>query len=207
VRTETAVLSEPEAADEVDEGEATDEVEDTDDGLVAEGPSRRRLRLPRSETTRGLLVGLLCTCLLAGLVAWLGIEAQHARAAGQQRQLFLQAGRQAALDLTTVSATDVDADIKRVLDASTGQFHDEFSSRAPAFAAAVREAKSTSTGVVSEAGIESIDGDTARVLVSTAVRTATAQGEDQQARHWRMRITVKKIDEDLPKVADVEFVP
>lgn len=162
---------------------------------------------PREATTLGLLAGALCVCVLAGLVGWLGVSAYHARATQQQRQLFLQAGRQGALDLTTIRYTDVDSDVQRVLDASTGKFYDEFKSRTADFAAAVRQAQTSSTGTVSEAGIESVDGDTAQVLVSMAVRTATAQAQDQEPRYWRMRMTVKKVDQSLPKVADVEFVP
>jgi Mce-associated membrane protein len=172
---------------------------------VQEGRHRRWIR--SDATTLGLLAGALCVCVLAGLVSWLGVTAYHARAIQQQRQMFLQAGRQGALDLTTIRYTDVDSDVQRVLDASTGKFYDEFKARTADFAAAVRQAQSSTTGTVSEAGIEAVDGDTAQVLVSMAVRTATSQAQDQAPRYWRMRVTVKKVDNSLPKVADVEFVP
>jgi Mce-associated membrane protein len=184
---------------------------DVADGALADvGPeldTPRRRWIRSDATTLGLTAGVLCVCLLAGLVSWLGVTAYEARATQQERQLFLQAGRQGALDLTTIRYTDVDADVQRVLDASTGKFYDEFKARTSDFAAAVRQAQSSSTGTVTEAGIESVDGDTARVLVSIAVRTATAQAQDPQPRYWRMRVTVTKVQDPLPKVVDVEFVP
>jgi Mce-associated membrane protein len=175
---------------------------------IEPAPRGKRLRwLSADASTSGLLAGALCVCVLAGLASWLGVTAYHARAVKQQRQIFLQAGRQGALDLTTIRYTDVDSDVQRVLDASTGKFYDEFKARTADFVAAVRQAQSSSTGTVSEAGIENVDGDTAQVLVSMAVRTATAQAQDQKPRYWRMRVTVEKVDNSLPKVADVEFVP
>ncbi len=190
-------------------GTTTDEqAAETETDLEAE-PAARTPRgwWFRTELAGGLWVGLLCVGVLAALVGWLGVTAYHARMAQEQRQMFLQAGRQGALDLTTIRADDVDADVQRVLDASTGKFYDEFKSRATDFSAAVRQAQSSSTGTVSAAGIESIDGKTARVLVSAAVRTEVARAPSQDARYWRMRITVTEVDGTLPKISDVEFVP
>jgi Mce-associated membrane protein len=192
----------------VDNGDGVDETT-VDENPPAEPvqEKRRRPRIRTDATTLGLVVGVLCVCVLAGLVSWLGVTAYHARATQQQRQLFLQAGRQGALNLTTIRYADVDSDVQRVLDASTGKFYDEFKSHTTDFVAAVRQAQSSSTGAVSEAGIESVDGDTAQVLVTVAVRTATAQGQSQEPRYWRMRVVVKKVDQSAAKVADVEFVP
>lgn len=204
-------FAEGEASDAVDEsavdGSAAEELSAGPHESVESVPRRARLRWPRSEVMLGLWVGALCMCVLTGLAGWQGVAAYHARAAQQQRQLFLQAGRQGALDLTTIRYTDVDADIQRVLDGSTGKFYDEFKARTADFAAAVRQAQSSSTGTVSEAGIETMDGNTARVLVSTGVRTAVAQAPEQEPRYWRMRLTVTRVDQELPKVSDVEFVP
>jgi Mce-associated membrane protein len=192
----------------VDNGDGVDETT-VDENPPAEPvqEKRRRPRIRTDATTLGLVVGVLCVCVLAGLVSWLGVTAYHARATQQQRQLFLQAGRQGALNLTTIRYADVDSDVQRVLDASTGKFYDEFKSHTTDFVAAVRQAQSSSTGAVSEAGIESVDGDTAQVLVTVAVRTSTAQGQSQEPRYWRMRVVVKKVDQSAAKVADVEFVP
>jgi Mce-associated membrane protein len=143
---------------------------------------------------------------LAGLVGWLGYRAHESRQADALRTEFLAVGRQGALNLTTIDFEHVDADVKRILDSATGTFYDEFSQRAQPFVQVVKEVKSKSVGTVTEAGIESVSGDEAQVLVAVAVNTSVVGQPDQRARHWRMRISVQKVGDET-KVAKVDFVP
>jgi Mce-associated membrane protein len=69
----------------------------------------------------------------------------------------------------------------------------------------VKQAKSTSVGTITEAGLESEESGHARVLVAVAVKTSNAGAPEQDPRTWRMRITVQK-DGDQAKVSNVEFV-
>ena len=115
-------------------------------------------------------------------------------------------GRQAALNLTTISADEADTDVARVLDSATGTFHDDWAQRAPAFVEVVKKAQSRSTGTVTAAGLESETSDRARLLVAVSVKTTNAGAPEQQPRAWRMRIDVQKVGDDA-KVANVEFVP
>lgn len=61
--------------------------------------------------------------VVAGQTGWLGFRAYESRLAAQQRDSFLQAGRAGALALTTISDVDAEADVKRILNSSTGGFH------------------------------------------------------------------------------------
>ncbi len=70
----------------------------------------------------------------------------------------------------------------------------------------VKQAQSKSTGEVTAAGVESETGDSAQVLVAVTVKTSNAGAPEQEPRAWRMRISVKKVDNDA-KVSNVEFVP
>ena len=166
-----------------------------------------------SETTStalsiraGLIVGLVVVLILAGLVGWLGFLAYQARQAQQQRALFLTVGRQGALNLTTISYTHVDADVRRILDSSTGTFHDDFQKRSQPFIDVVKQAQSTTEGSITEAGVESVQGDQAQILVAVSVKTSNAGAAQQEPRAWRMRIAVQKAG-DAAKVSNVEFVP
>jgi Mce-associated membrane protein len=159
----------------------------------------------RSPMVGGALVGLLCVAGIAGLTGVLGYQAHQGRELDSREGLFLQAARQAALNLTTIRYTEVDADIRRVVDSSTGAFRDEFKKHAPEFADAVRQAQSVSEGSIVGAGIESMHGATAQVLVATEVKSALAGAPSQQPRHWRMRISVQAVDGGA-KVSGVEFV-
>ena len=126
--------------------------------------------------------------------------------ADEQRKLFLQVGRQGALNLTTIDWQHADADVQRVLDSSTGTFYDDFQSRAAPFVEVVKQAQSKSVGTISEAGLESESDNAAKVLVAVTVNTTNAGAPEQQPRSWRMRISVEKVGDDA-KVSNVEFVP
>lgn len=159
-----------------------------------------------SRIGSGLALGLVLLVALTALVGWLGYRAYQANEAEQQRALFLHVGRQGALHLTSIDYTRVDADIQRVLDSSTGAFYDDFQKRSPAFADVVRQSQSKTQGTITEAGVESVSGDTARVLVAVSVKTSNVAGQDQPPRQWRMRIDVQQIGDEA-KVANVGFAP
>ena len=103
--------------------------------------------------------------------------------------------------------TEVDADIKRVLDSATGAFHDDFQNRSQPFVEVVKKVQSKSEGTIAEAGLLSYTKDQAQVLVAVSVKTSMAAAPaDQEPRRWRMRLTVDKTG-DSAKVSNVEFVP
>jgi Mce-associated membrane protein len=173
------------------------------DGSVAVESSVRQ----RTSTLRWpLALAVVVLVALGGLFGWLGYRAYETRTAQDQRDLFLQVGRQAALNLTTISTDEADTDVARVLDSATGTFHDDWAQRAPAFVEVVKKAQSKSEGTVTAAALESESPDRARVLVAVSVKTTNAGAPEQQPRAWRMRIDVQKIGDDV-KVANVEFVP
>ena len=134
--------SEAKAADETD---AADEP-DVEDGTGAEqAPAKPRMSHVRLAT----ILGLVAVVALAGLCGWLGYRAYESRKAADERNLFLQVGRQGALNLTTIDFEHADQDVQRILDSATGQFYDEFQARAQPFAEVVKQAKSKSVGTVS----------------------------------------------------------
>jgi Mce-associated membrane protein len=152
-----------------------------------------------------IAVGLIFVMALAGLVGWLGYRANQTHHGQQQRDLFLQVGRQAAVNLTTINHTEAEADVQRILDSAVGSFHDEFQQRAPAFVEVVKQSQSKSEGTVIAAGVESEAADQAQVLVAVSVKTSTAAAPQQEPRAWRMRIDVKETG-DGAKVSNVRFV-
>lgn len=195
-------------ATESSDSEAQDDsaAEDTPaegDEAVAEKPRRE----PISHVAQAMVVGLTVVVALAGLVGWLGWRATESHRAEKQRELFVQVGRQAAINLTTIDYAEVDKDVNRILESSTDVFYDEFSKRSQPFADVVKKAQSKSVGEVTAAGLESEDNDHAQVLVAVTVKTANAGLAEQQPRLWRMRISVKKTGDDEAKVSNVEFVP
>ena len=192
-----------------DQGDVDDDADGDDDfgaddeepALVADAatPAMSHVRL-------ALIAGLVVVLALGGLTGWLGFRAYQSHQVDAQRKVFLQVGRQGALNLTTIDFQHVDDDVKRILDSATGTFYDDFQQRAQPFTEVVKQVKSKSVGTVTEAGLESESADEAQVLVAVAVHTTIEGQPEQQPRAWRMRILVQKVGDDT-KVSNVEFVP
>jgi Mce-associated membrane protein len=192
--------------DEIHNTEVTEEYDDDtlDDG-PPDGAPDSAVDSPAPSVRRAMLLGAAIVVSLSVLVGWLGFRAYQAHQEQALQSQLLQAARQGALNLTTIDWQHAEGDMQRILDGATGQFRDEFASRSQPFIEAVKQAKSTSVGTITEAGLESEEGGDARVLVAVAVKTSTAGAPEQDPRAWRMRITVQK-DGDQAKVSNVEFV-
>lgn len=154
-----------------------------------------------------LVVVAVVIALLAVPAAVFGHRAYRDHGHDERRALLVQVAEQAAINLTTIDFNHVDADIARILDSSTGPFRSDFSSRSPAFAEFIRKVQSKTDGTVTESGIESQEGDRARVLVALSVNTSSRGVADPKPRKWRMRLTVETVGADGAKVSAVEFVP
>ncbi|RDH80461.1 mammalian cell entry protein [Mycolicibacterium moriokaense] len=142
---------------------------------------------------------------LAAVGVWQGLQANRAHRADLQRKEFLRAGRQVAVDLTTIDYNRVDADVARILDVTTGDFHDDFAKRAKPFVDVVKSSQSTSVGQVVESGLESVQGAQAMMLVAVQVTTSSRTEGDQPKHGWRLRIGLVD-DGETVKASDVQFV-
>ena len=185
--------------DEVEDDDAEDYVTEDDGEAVS-------TRTPMSHVKVALIAGIAGVVALAGLTGWLGFRTYESNRADAERNLFLQVGRQGALNLTSIDFEHADADVQRILDSATGTFYDDFQQRAQPFVEVVKQAKSKSVGTISEAGVESESDNEAQILVAVTVKTSNAGTPEQQPRAWRMRISVEKIGDEA-KVSNVEFVP
>lgn len=190
--------------DVAEEDTAEDTDEDTDE---AEAPGEvAPVGSPMSHVKLALIAGVVGVLALASLAGWLGYRTYESNRAEAQRNVFLQVGRQGALNLTTIDWQQAEADVQRILDSATGSFYDDFQQRAEPFVQVVKQAQSKSVGTVSEAGLESATDSEAQVLVAVSVQTTNAGAPEPQPRAWRMRIAVQEIDGQA-KVSNVEFVP
>ena len=158
-----------------------------------------------STVRRALIGGIALVVGLSVLFGWFGQQAYRDRSADRLRQQLLEAGRQGAVNLTTIDYVRAEADVRRVIDSSTGGFRADFKSRSAALIDVVKKAESKSYGTVSEAAVEAVDGKSGQVLVAVTVKTTTRGVTDAQPRYWRIRLTVIKEGDDA-KVSKVDFV-
>ncbi len=198
--------TDPETSD-VEDSSDIEDIADLDDAAVEDAADQKPAKPRMSHVRLATIAGLVAVLALGGLTGWLGFRAYESRQAQDQRNLFLQVGRQGALNLTSIDWQHADTDVQRILDSATGTFYDDFQKRAQSFVDVVKQAQSKSVGTISEAGVESESGDEAQVLVAVTVKTSNAGAPEQEPRAWRMRIAVQKVGDDDAKVSNVEFVP
>jgi Mce-associated membrane protein len=158
-----------------------------------------------SPVRLAIVVGVVAVVASTSVAGWLGYREHQARQAQQQSELLIRVGRQGALNLTTIDYQHADSDIQRILDSATGSFYDDFAKRSKPFVEVLKKAQSKSVGTVTEAGLESQSGDEAQVMVAVSVVTSNVGEPEAEPRHWRMRISVKKVGDDA-KVSNVAFV-
>lgn len=182
------------------------DAEDRPDASSVGAEHQSRIIESASPVRLAAIAGIVIILTLTGIGSFLAVNTYHARQHERQKNLFLQAGRQGALNLTTIDYEHVDGDVQRILDSATGDFRNEFSSRAKPFVEVVKQSKSKSVGTVTEAGVESETTDSAQILVAVAVKTTNAGSSDERPRAWRMRLAVTKVGAEA-KVSNVEFVP
>jgi Mce-associated membrane protein len=154
---------------------------------------------------RALIAGLIGVLVMAVLVVWLGFHAEAAHDAAAQREMFVQAARRTAHDLTTVDYQDAEGDVQRVLDSATGEFYERFSQRAPVLIETVTREHSQAVSSVSEAGLEWQSRDEAQVLVAVSVASTHLGGLEMSPHELRMRMTVQRVGKQA-KVSDIEYV-
>lgn len=196
------------AAAPVDDDDATETAEaadlETDTGPTEQQPPRR---LAKPRLGAALAGGAMV--LIGALLSASGyITVQH-HAAVQDRQrtaAFIAAAKQGVIDMTSIDFQHAEADIQRVLDSATGQFKDDFAKEANDFVMASKQSQVVSRGVVNTAGVESMDRDSAVVLVSATSFVTNLAGAKEESRSWRLRVTVAK-DGDQIKMAKLVYVP
>jgi Mce-associated membrane protein len=162
---------------------------------------------PPAQVDRiALVAGLVVGVVLAGLVGWLGFRAYEAHNLDAQRNLFVRAASQGAANLLTVDYQHADADAQRILDSATGKFYASFARRKQSYIDDAKRTRSQLVATVTDAGLESRNGDQGVVLVAATVKSSDPAQTHQEPHFWRIRVTVRQTG-DVGKISDVVFVP
>jgi Mce-associated membrane protein len=181
---------------------------DTPDPLLPEPstPGRHRGWLTRPRAFTIALGVLLSVCLLstAGYITW-----HHRQAADERLRTaeFSAAARQGVLDLMSLDYEEAERDVKRMIDGSTGQLHQQFTDTAKDLVKSLQGAKATTTVTVNAVAVTSMTDDAGEVLVAaTTEGHHAAQQKPQEPRTWRIVVSLLRDGEQL-KIAKVDFAP
>jgi Mce-associated membrane protein len=210
---ETEEEEEEEVSDSADEAEteeakeeASVETDETAEEAEPEAkPARSWRRLPSLSVTWKAAV-ILLICAFVGASGWMMWQRHEISEHNQRVANFLAGARQGVVNMTSLDFNRAKEDVQRVIDSSTGQFRDDFQQRAKDFMTVVEQSKVVTQGTVNAAAVQSVDGNSALVLVAATSRITNAAGAKDEPRNWRLKVTVTE-DGGQYKMSKVEFVP
>jgi Mce-associated membrane protein len=208
-----AATAEADEAEETGDGpseapEATESVETAEAPAPADTaepePARRRMRAPNLAVAL-TISAIVAICALLGVSGWLTWHHHNVVQERQRAAAYVATARQGVINLTSLDFNKAKEGVQRVLDSSTGEYRDDFQRRAEDFASVVKDSKAVTEGSVAATAVESMNNDSAVVLVLANERVTNIAGAKDQPRTFRFRVSVVH-DGDQLKLSKVEFV-
>jgi Mce-associated membrane protein len=152
-----------------------------------------------------IVAGVVVLALLAGVIVF-GIQWFGQRAQDSESDAASGAARQMAVNLTSLNFNTVDAQVKQIIDETTGDFRNQFTQNADPFSNIVRVSKVETTSEVVGSGVQSIGDGKARVLVAVRSTVKNAQSPQGEVRNYRMAMDLQD-QAGQWLTSNVEFVP
>lgn len=176
----------------------------------AGGSDRHRAEASGNASRPGtalLVLAALVTAAALAAATWAGVGWFQGLRQDQARADAVDAARTAAVNLTSIDFRSADRDVRKVLDHSTGEFAALFQQNLDSYTQIVKEGEVVTTGKVVEAGVESADARSARVLLAVESTVHNKQVRDGESRGYRMVAGMEKEADGQWRVARVEFTP
>lgn len=193
-------------------GDDTDADDESKEEVVpadAVEPARRRWSgLPSGLQWKriGVVGAAVLAAASVALTGWMLVAHRQAAAERAHRQAFVDAARNGVVALLSIDHSRAKDDVQHVLDLSTGGFKQDFVKGADDFIKTAEQSKAVTKGSVSGAAVDSVNGDSAVVLLAVVSQVTNANGARQDPRPFRMSVTVSPDGGQL-KMSNVEFVP
>ncbi|NTY63814.1 hypothetical protein [Mycolicibacterium sphagni] len=201
--TVTEAVTEAESVDSESEAEPVD----TEPAQASPDISPKPKRGLRLGTVAAVLAVLVVVAALLGAGGYMLWQHRTADQLQHRNAEFAAAARQGVVNLMSLDYTHAEETVQRVIDDSTGKFKANFEDGSGDLIKALTDAKVATKVTVNNTAVESMDKDSATVLVAaTSQRTGPdAPKEDQQPRVWRVVVSLVREGDQL-KMSDVEFV-
>lgn len=169
----------------------------TQQALVPQYPVVRSAKRGRGGLA-ALIAAVVVLIAVSGFAAWQGIGLVVAEAAIRhdtaQREAALTAASEFVVMLTSINPQTLDQDFQRVLDNSTGEFHDMYEKSSVQLHQLLIDNNAAVTSTVTAAGIEAIDDHQARVLVAVDQKITNTATPEPRMDRTRVRMTLERHD-------------
>ena len=136
---------------------------------------------------------LLVVLALAVGVAVLAVDVRAESRREVDREVAVEAARDAATALTSLDHADSDAGVDRVLALATGDLAQQFGDSRDRLRTLLGSRRSRSEGTVLEAGLASFTGEEAEVLLAVDASVTDADTAQPRVQRYRMAITVRRV--------------
>ena len=167
---------------------------------------RWRRRVP-SFSTLYKVAAILLIFAFVGVTVYMVVQHHDTIQRRQREAAFVAGAKEGVVNMTSLDFKKAKEDVQRVIDSTTGEFRDDFKRQAPDFTRVVEESKATTVGTVNAAAIQSVNGNSAMVMVSATSRVINSQGgKEQPPRLWRLKVKVTEVGGQY-KMSKVEYVP
>jgi Mce-associated membrane protein len=160
-------------------------------------------RGPRVKVTSVVLALVLLALLVSS--GLFGREWREAARQEDREAAVLDAARDQAIAFTTLDYRDVDEDVQRVLDGSTGAFREQYEASLAQLKELSVANQAVSEGTVLEAGLVSLDDRSARVIVVADSQVTNSSTRAPQPRHYRLQLDLSLANGEW-LTSDLQFV-
>jgi Mce-associated membrane protein len=205
IESEPAVVEGDQAVIE-DEANYPDDAYPDDEDDLDEPSDGRRFKIVWWWPAIAISAALLLLCALLFASGFMIKQHHDATAKGELRSQFEAGARQDVVNLMSLNFNSAQSDLQRVIDTTTGQFHDDFQKSTKDFLSVMQQSKVVTTASVSAIAVESMTDDSAVVLVAAVSQVANSASQQPTPRNWRLSVTVNKVGDQI-KMSRVEFVP
>jgi Mce-associated membrane protein len=148
---------------------------------------------PQARTTSAIAYVLL---VVIASLAWVGYDGLAAMRDGESldatRAQVVDIASEKVLVLTRFSDKTSERDTRRLLEGVTDEFRDSYRTQIEAFGAAVTRDRVTATGTIASAGVKSLEGDTALVLVAATRTVQNKRTDKPEPRYYRLLVELKR---------------
>lgn len=185
---------------------ADEEATDAAASEPARGSTGRRGRMPSMAATSNVAAAILVICF-AGASVYMALQHRDKVGQHERQAAFVAGAKQGVTNMISLDYSKAKEDVQRVVDSATGEFKEDFQNRSKDFISVVEQSKAVTEGTVNGTAVQSMNGNSAVVLVAATSRvTNSPGGKEQPPRIWRLKVTVADVGGQY-KMSKVEYIP